>query len=84
MRKIILILLIGVATAFVFVSKGAVYGDSISVMEKKINLLKDQNQELELEIASLTSFSKVLGDSPEAIFSLSTKDSSDFSVALKR
>lgn len=84
MRKFILILLIGVATQFVFVSKGAIYGESVSVLEKKINLLKDQNQQLEIEIASLTSCSKISGETPEAIFSLSTKGSSDFSVALKR
>ena len=84
MRKYILILLIGIATQFVFVSKGAIYGDSVSALEKGINLLKDQNQQLEIEIASLTSYSNISEKIPEAIFSLSTKGSSDFSVALKR
>ena len=84
MKKFILVLLLGIATQFVFVSKGAVYGESVSGMEEKINLLKDQNQQLEIEIASLTSCSKISGETSEAIFSLSPKGSSDFSVALKR
>jgi len=84
MRKFILILIIGVATQFVFVSKGAGFGESVSGLEEKINLLKDQNQQLEIEIASLTSCSKISGETSEAIFSLSTKRSSDFSMALRR
>jgi len=84
MKKFILILLLGIATQFVFVSKGAVYGESVSFLEEKINRLKDQNQQLEIEVASLTSCTKISGETPEAIFSISTKRSSDFSMALRR
>lgn len=84
MKKIALILLIGTATQFVFVSKGAIYGESVSSMEEKIDQLKDQNQRLEIEVATLTSCTNISGETPEVIFSLSPKRSSDFSMALKR
>jgi len=84
MKKFILILLLGIATQFVFVSKGAVYGESVSSLEEKINQLKEQNQELEIEVASLTSYTKISGETPEAVFSFSAKRNQDFSMALRR
>lgn len=83
MRKLILILLIGMATSFVFASKGAIYGDSISVLEGKIKQLEDQNQELEIELALQTNCTKISEKAPEAIFSLSKSDNSGFAVALR-
>lgn len=91
MRKILTILVVCIITQFIFSSKGVVYGDSISNLEKKVNNLKDQNQKLEIEIATLTSYSriseKISADGFLQAFSLSTgsnEDKSDFSVALRR
>ncbi len=75
--------MIGMATAFVFASKGALYGDSISVLEGKIKQLEDQNQELEIELALQTNCSTISEKTPEAIFSLSRTNSSGFAVALR-
>lgn len=88
MRKILAILIVCIVTQFVFSSKGAVYGDSISNLEKKINYLRDENQQLEIEVATLTSCSKISEtisiDDFLKTFSLSARSTEDFSVALKR
>lgn len=83
-RKILFILLIGTATQFIFTSNGASYGDSISKLEKKNKEIETQNQELEIEIASLTSCSKISEESLEAVYRLTEQSPKNFSVALKR
>ncbi len=84
MRKVIFILVIGIATQFVFSSKGASYGDSISNLEEKIRKVEAQNQDLEIEIASRSSCHKISEESLEAIYQLSMQSPKNFSVALKR
>lgn len=91
MKKVLLILIfliLCVAVQSVFVSGSAAYGDSVSDLEKKISYLENQNQSLEIEIASLTSCSKIVQRATEvglteAIPTLSLAKG-DFSVALKR
>ncbi|PIS14539.1 hypothetical protein COT64_02175 [Candidatus Shapirobacteria bacterium CG09_land_8_20_14_0_10_39_12] len=84
LRKIIFILLIGIATQFVFSSKGVSYGESLSSLEGRIKEVEAQNQELEIDIASFSSCHKISEKSLEAVYGLSMQSSNNFSVALKR
>jgi len=79
MRKIFLILILCLATQLVFVSSAA-YGDSLTELQEKINYLENQNQSLEVEIASLTSCGGIVQRAAE----LGLTGKTDFSVALKR
>jgi hypothetical protein len=56
MKKIILISIIGLALQLIFLSNEAVYGSSVSKLEKEISSLDKENRQIESEIASLTSF----------------------------
>lgn len=84
MKKIIIILVVCIVSQFIFTSKGAAYGEAVSNLDKQIDALKSENQKLEIEIASLTSYSKIASDSTEAVFLQANKKIEDLSIAYKR
>lgn len=59
MKKIIFIIILLLAIHFIIASKTVAYGESISVLEKEIADLRDDNQKIELEIASSSSLSTI-------------------------
>lgn len=84
MKKIIIILAVCIATQFIFTSKGAAYGEAVSSLDRQIASLKSENQKLEIEMASLTSYSKIASDSTEAVFLQANKKIEELSIAYKR
>lgn len=82
MKKIILLLAICLATQFVFTSKASSYGKNVSLLQEEINSLKNENQKLEIKIASLGSLTSLFEKNSET--TLFSSNVSDSSMALKR
>jgi len=79
MKKIIIILILSLATQVIFVRKGAEFGGATFELDQKIQLLKKQNRNLELQISSLTSCLKIA-----RIAKIDGEGNTGLSVALKR
>ncbi|MGB9637358.1 MAG: hypothetical protein ACPLY7_00990 [Microgenomates group bacterium] len=83
MKKLIFILFLAMATQLVFTSKGVVYGELMADFEQKTKVLEEENQELEAQLALLTSCSQIAKEEPEKLFSFSKTTNSGFVVALR-
>ncbi len=85
MKKLFWILTICLVAQFLFMSKQVSYGDSISQLEKGITTLKEENNKLELSIASRVAYSSIAQRAAEAGFTqvAEREPQADFSVALR-
>ena len=55
MKKIFIVISILMVINLLAVGNGAVFGSSVSGMEERIGLLKEENEKMEIEISSLSS-----------------------------
>ncbi len=78
MKKLLLLITICLTAQFLLMSRLVVYGDSVSGLEDKISSLKEENQKLELSLASQISCSAIAQRAAEV------GSRADLSVALKR
>ncbi|HUW24307.1 MAG TPA: hypothetical protein VMW04_01635 [Patescibacteria group bacterium] len=86
MKKLFLILLICFVIQTILTSKTVTYGGSVSEFERKINGLVNDNQELELLVASQVSCATIAQKATQAGYALTLKAEPkvDLSVALRR
>lgn len=85
MRKILFLSIVIIITQLIYGSRGVACGDSFSELDKKISLLQEENQQIELQVASLSSI-KVISQRLEArglAQGLSFTGDKNVSVALK-
>lgn len=83
MKKVFLIFIACLAVQFVLISRWVAYSESITDVEENINLLKKENESLELRFASLVSVSAIEARALSAGFTKIIAKN-EFSVALKR
>lgn len=85
MKKLFFIFLFCLFLQAILISKAVVYGEAVSRLERKINGVDQDNQKLELLIASQIAYSTIAQKAVEAGFApLAFEPKDDFSVALKR
>ena len=92
MKKNIIIFVISTLLLFtqlLFVGKNATFGKTVFEQERKIGFLKEENQKLEEEIASVSSCSALLGQKAEdnladIMAQLRRKNAADLKVAMKQ
>jgi len=85
MKKIFLIFITCLVIQFVLTGKWASFNDQITDLEKNISFLKEENDKVELQIASLVSISSIEERGTLAGFTkTAAKSLEEFSVALRR
>ncbi len=86
MKKLILLIILVIITQFLLMSRTITYGDSDHRLDQKIVGLKNNNQKLELEIASLVSCSSLAQRVNESGFVKLAEIplNNDLSIALRR
>lgn len=87
MKKIIFLIAVFLAVQVLFMSKGVTYGENASGLESRISYLKEENRNIELEIATLVSCSNIAQKAEEKGFipvSLAESAGNHVPVALKR
>ncbi|HUV71635.1 MAG TPA: hypothetical protein VMW25_01365 [Clostridia bacterium] len=84
MKKILVLIIICAFIQLLFMVWGSTSGGLVSEMDKKIEVLKKENQSLEQQIASNISFLAIVQRATQAGFVKTADFKLDASMALKR